>query len=385
MVIKKETGDREIRLIASQDRSKESIQEIVKSFKDICEDKTKFEQLINDFIIRTKMDKFYSSQKEQVKKLYRIENKSIKWDNLDDFFDYFFDNYNLLYKKIKLPIKEIIKYISYDNIKIERISIDYSEEEYMNSLGETFKEKLSEIEIKVNGFKLEFTDSFSKNIPENLLSKLALYLKQEVECYSTEILVKSNLICDKDGNLLDENFISNKIKNQVINTLFGEIDFEMDGMITLLEMNFYPILINYQFEKGNFVFGFADQQKIKPDPNSNKEFYNKVNCGLILLDDKMKFSFIDILSNNETGYETLFNTFKSQVDETIKKLTLDDEKLSLKDVLEGDIPIFMLPDKNIRNNFNNFSLNNFQNIKKISMSIDPNQWNRVWSVIGESL
>ena len=385
MVIKKETGDREIRLIASQDKSKESIQEIVKSFKDICEDKTKFEKLINDFIIRTKMDKFYSSQKEQVKKLYRIENKSIKWDNLDDFFDYFFDNYNLLYKKIKLPIKEIIKYISYDNIKIERISIDYSEEEYMNSIGETFKEKLSEIEIRVNGFKLEFTDSFSKNIPENLLSKLALYLKQEVECYSTEILVKSNLISDKDGNLLDENFILNKIKNQVINTLFGEIDFEMDGMLTLLEMNFYPILINYQFEKGNFVFGFADQQKIKPDPNSNKEFYNKVNCGSILLDDKMKFSFIDILSNNETGYETLFNTFKSQVDETIKKLTLDDENLSLKDVLEGDIPIFMLPDKNIRNNFNNFSLNNFQNIKKISMSVDPNQWNRVWIVIGEYL
>ena len=99
----------------------------------------------------------------------------------------------------------------------------------------------------------------------------------------------------------------------------------------------------------------------------------------------MKFSFIDILSNNETGYETLFNTFKSQVDETIKKLTLDDENLSLKDVLEGDIPIFMLPDKNIRNNFNNFSLNNFQNIKKISMSVDPNQWNRVWIVIGEYL
>ena len=44
MVIKKETGDREIRLIASQDKSKESIQEIVKSIKDIWEDKTKFEK-----------------------------------------------------------------------------------------------------------------------------------------------------------------------------------------------------------------------------------------------------------------------------------------------------------------------------------------------------
>lgn len=385
MVIKKENEDREIRLIAGRDRLKESTQEITRSFLKICENKTKFYQLIDDLIIKTEMDKFYSSQKEQIKKLYKIERNSIGEDNLDDFFDYFFDNYNLLYKKIKLPIKEIIKYISYDNIKIERISIDYSEEEYMNSLGETFKEKLSEIEIRVNGFKLEFTDSFSKNIPENLLSKLALYLKQEVECYSTEILVKSNLISDKDGNLLDENFISNKIKNQVINTLFGEIDFEIDGMITLLEMNFYPILINYQFEKGNFVFDFIDQQKIKPDPNSNKKFYKKVNCGSILLEDEIKFSFIDILSNNETGYESLFNLFKNRVDETIKKLTLDYEILSFKDVLEGDIPIFMLPDENVRNNFNNFSLNNFKNIKKIAMSIDPNQWNRVWSIIGESL
>ena len=99
----------------------------------------------------------------------------------------------------------------------------------------------------------------------------------------------------------------------------------------------------------------------------------------------MKFSFIDVLSNNETGYKSLFDMFKSQVDETIKKLTLGDEILSLKDVLEGDIPIFILPDQNIRNDFNNFSLNNFKSIKKIAMSIDPNQWNRVWNVIGESL
>ena len=81
----------------------------------------------------------------------------------------------------------------------------------------------------------------------------------------------------------------------------------------------------------------------------------------------------------------MFNLFKNRVDETIKKLTLDYEILSFKDVLEGDIPIFMLPDENVRNNFNNFSLNNFKNIKKIAMSIDPNQWNRVWSIIGESL
>lgn len=385
MVIKKENEDREIRLIAGRDRLKESTQEITRSFLKICENKTKFYQLIDDLIIKTKMDKFYSSQKEQIKKLYKIERNSIGEDNLDDFFDYFFDNYNLLYKKLKSPIRKTIKYIVYDNVQIERISVDFSEEEYMNSMGETFKEKFSEIEIKVDGFKLEFTDSFSKNIPENLLSKFALYLKQEIECYSTEILVKSNLICDEDGELLDEVLISKKIKNQVVNTLFGEIDFEIDGMITLLEMNFYPILINYQFEKGNFVFDFIDQQKIKPDPNSNREFYNKVNCGSILLDDEMKFSFIDVLSNNETGYKSLFDMFKSQVDETIKKLTLGDEILSLKDVLEGDIPIFILPDQNIRNDFNNFSLNNFKSIKKIAMSIDPNQWNRVWNVIGESL
>ena len=385
MVIKKENEDREIRLIAGRDRLKESTQEITRSFLKICENKTKFYQLIDDLIIKTEMDKFYSSQKEQIKKLYKIERNSIGEDNLDDFFDYFFDNYNLLYKKLKSPIRKIIKYIVYDNVQIERISVDFSEEEYMNSMGETFKEKFSEIEIKVDGFKLEFTDSFSKNIQENLLSKFALYLKQEIECYSTEILVKSNLICDEDGELLDEVLISKKIKNQVVNTLFGEIDFEIDGMITLLEMNFYPILINYQFEKGNFVFDFIDQQKIKPDPNSNREFYNKVNCGSILLDDEMKFSFIDVLSNNETGYKSLFDMFKSQVDETIKKLTLGDEILSLKYVLEGDIPIFILPDQNIRNDFNNFSLNNFKSIKKIAMSIDPNQWNRVWNVIGESL
>lgn len=385
MVIKKENEDREIRLIAGRDRLKESTQEITRSFLKICENKTKFYQLIDDLIIKTEMDKFYSSQKEQIKKLYKIERNSIGEDNLDDFFDYFFDNYNLLYKKLKSPIRKIIKYIVYDNVQIERISVDFSEEEYMNSMGETFKEKFSEIEIKVDEFKLEFTDSFSKNIPENLLSKFALYLKQEIECYSTEILVKSNLICDEDGELLDEVLISKKIKNQVVNTLFGEIDFEIDGMITLLEMNFYPILINYQFEKGNFVFDFIDQQKIKPDPNSNREFYNKVNCGSILLDDEVKFSFIDVLSNNETGYKSLFDMFKSQVDETIKKLTLGDEILSLKYVLEGDIPIFILPDQNIRNDFNNFSLNNFKSIKKIAMSIDPNQWNRVWNVIGESL
>lgn len=385
MVIKKENEDREIRLIAGRDRLKESTQEITRSFLKICENKTKFYQLIDDLIIKTEMDKFYSSQKEQIKKLYKIERNSIGEDNLDDFFDYFFDNYNLLYKKLKSPIRKIIKYIVYDNVQIERISVDFSEEEYMNSMGETFKEKFSEIEIKVDEFKLEFTDSFSKNIPENLLSKFALYLKQEIECYSTEILVKSNLICDEDGELLDEVLISKKIKNQVVNTLFGEIDFEIDGMITLLEMNFYPILINYQFEKGNFVFDFIDQQKIKPDPNSNREFYNKVNCGSILLDDEVKFSFIDVLSNNETGYKSLFDMFKSQVDETIKKLTLGDEILSLKYVLEGDIPIFILPDQNIRNDLNNFSLNNFKSIKKIAMSIDPNQWNRVWNVIGESL
>lgn len=39
MVIKKEEGDREIRLIAGRDRLKESTQELVRSFKDICENK----------------------------------------------------------------------------------------------------------------------------------------------------------------------------------------------------------------------------------------------------------------------------------------------------------------------------------------------------------
>ena len=103
MVIKKENEDREIRLIAGRDRLKESTQEITRSFLKICENKTKFYQLIDDLIIKTEMDKFYSSQKEQIKKLYKIERNSIGEDNLDDFFDYFFDNYNLLYKKLKSP------------------------------------------------------------------------------------------------------------------------------------------------------------------------------------------------------------------------------------------------------------------------------------------
>lgn len=85
MVIKKENEDREIRLIAGQDRLKESTQEITRSFLKICENKTKFYQLIDDLIIKTEMDKFYSSQKEQIKKLYKIERNSIGEDNLDDF------------------------------------------------------------------------------------------------------------------------------------------------------------------------------------------------------------------------------------------------------------------------------------------------------------
>ena len=52
MVIKKEEGDREIRLIAGRDRLKESTQELVRSFNDICENKEKFDELVDDLLAK---------------------------------------------------------------------------------------------------------------------------------------------------------------------------------------------------------------------------------------------------------------------------------------------------------------------------------------------
>lgn len=64
MVIKKEEGDREIRLIAGRDRLKESTQELVRSFNDICENKEKFDELVDDLLAKSNQYMLYSSQKE---------------------------------------------------------------------------------------------------------------------------------------------------------------------------------------------------------------------------------------------------------------------------------------------------------------------------------
>ena len=97
MVIKKEEGDREIRLIAGRDRLKESTQEIVMSFKDICDDNETFDKLVFDLIRKSGMDSFYKSRAEQISNLYKFKDSLFKDENLDDFFDFFFKNYNLMY------------------------------------------------------------------------------------------------------------------------------------------------------------------------------------------------------------------------------------------------------------------------------------------------
>ena len=60
MVIKKEEGDREIRLIAGRDRLKESTQELVRSFNDICENKEKFDELVDDLLAKSNQYILYS-------------------------------------------------------------------------------------------------------------------------------------------------------------------------------------------------------------------------------------------------------------------------------------------------------------------------------------
>ena len=76
---------------------------------------------------------------------------------------------------------------------------------------------------------------------------------------------------------------------------------------------------------------------------------------------------------------------KKKVSKTLEELALDGKILNLANLLTGGIPIFMLPDENIQEIKENISYKVLKDIKKIAMSIDPNQWNRVWSVIGESL
>ena len=385
MVIKKEEGDREIRLIAGRDRLKESTQELVRSFNDICENKEKFDELVDDLLAKSNQYMLYSSQKEQLKIVCQLEKKYAKNGKFDGFIDFLFDNYKLLYTKLKLPIREIVDIVEYDNIKIENLSLNSIEEEYMNSKGEHFIEYLSKIDVKLGEVKIKFTDSFSEILPENLLFDLKYYIEQEMKNYSTEVVVRRSVICDNENKPLDNDSILEKIKKQVEDSLYTDIEFEIENILTLADVSFSPIEINYLFEKKCFVLDFYRYRKEEPDPFVEKEYFNKVRCGLIKIDDDLKYELIDRISERKNSDELLFENFKGNISEIVERLTLDNNLLNFTSVLIGDIPIFMLPDENIKGEVRNHSYKDLKDIKKIAMSIDPNQWNRIWSIIGESL
>lgn len=385
MVIKKEEGDLEIRLIAGRDRLKESTQELVRSFKDICKNKEKFDELVNDLLAKSNQYMLYSSQKEQLKRVCRLEKKYAKNGKFDDFIDFLFDNYKLLYTKLKLPIREIVDIVEYDNIKIENLSLNSIEEEYMNSKGEHFIEYLSKIDVKLGEVKIKFTDSFSEILPENLLFDLKYYIEQEMKNYSTEVVVRRSVICDNENKPLDNDSILEKIKKQVEDSLYTDIEFEIENILTLADVSFSPIEINYLFEKKCFVLDFYRYRKEEPDPFVEKEYFNKVRCGLIKIDDDLKYELIDRISERKNSDELLFESFKGNTSEIVERLTWDNNLLNFSSVLIGDIPIFMLPDENIKDEVRNHSYKDLKDIKKIAMSIDPNQWNRIWSIVGESL
>lgn len=385
VITKEEKSDREIRLIASRDRLKESIQEIVGSFKDICENKEKFDELVDDLLAKSKQYMLYSSQKEQIKRKYQLEKVYAKNEKFDSFIDFLFDNYRLLYTKLQSPIREIVEIVAYDDIEIEDLSLNSIEEEYMNSKGEHFREYLSKLDVKLDEVKLKFTDSFSDILPKNLLFDLKCYIEQEMRNYSTEIVVRRSIICDNENKPLDNDSILEKIKKQVEDSLYTDIEFEVENILTLVDVSFSPIEINYLFEKKCFVLDFYRYRREEPDPFVEKEYFNKVRCGLIKIDDALKYELIDRISKRKNSNELLFENFKGNIAEIVERLTLDNKFLNFTSVLIGDIPIFMLPDENIKGEVRNHSYKDLKDIKKIAMSIDPNQWNRVWAVIGESL
>ena len=385
VITKEEKSDREIRLIASRDRLKESIQEIVGSFKDICENKEKFDELVDDLLAKSKQYMLYSSQKEQIKRKYQLEKVYAKNEKFDSFIDFLFDNYRLLYTKLQSPIREIVEIVAYDDIEIEDLSLNSIEEEYMNSKGEHFREYLSKLDVKLDEVKLKFTDSFSDILPKNLLFDLKCYIEQEMRNYSTEIVVRRSIICDNENKPLDNDSILEKIKKQVEDSLYTDIEFEIENILTLADVSFSPIEINYLFEKKCFVLDFYRYRREEPDPFVEKEYFNKVRCGLIKIDDALKYELIDRISKRKNSNELLFENFKGNIAEIVERLTLDNKLLNFTSVLIGDIPIFMLPDENIKGEVRNHSYKDLKDIKKIAMSIDPNQWNRVWAVIGESL
>ena len=387
MVIKKEEGDREIRLIASRDRLRESTQELVRSFKEIYDDNAKFDKLVYNLIRKSGMDSFYKSRVEEISNLYKFKDSLFKDENLDDFFDFLFKNYKLIYTKLQEPVSEIIKNISYKEVEVEKITKDSHDMSYMNSSGDLFTEKYSLIEIKVSDIAIEFEDSFSGLIPKSILTKFRQYLKEQVELYSKTIQVRSSVIYNDDGKLIDVNIFLKEIKEDIIESLFQDVHDEIQGILSVIELNFNPIAINYYFGIGEFILEFKDQSNDKVDPAINKEYYNKISLGRIDLDGDKKYSFIELLSNekNKKAMSLLFEVFEKIVSQTLEELALDGRILNLASLLTGGIPIFMLPDENIQEIKENISYKVLKDIKKIAMSIDPNQWNRVWSVIGESL
>lgn len=387
MVIKREEGDREIRLIAGRDRLKESTQEIVRSFKEIYDDNAKFDKLVYDLIRKSGMDSFYKSRTEEISNLYKFKDSLFKDENLDDFFDFLFKNYKLIYTKLQEPVSEIIKNISYKEVEVEKITKDSHDMSYMNSSGDLFSEKYSLIEIKVSDIVIEFEDSFSGLIPQSILTKFKQYLKEQVELYSKTIQVRSSVIYNDDRKLIDVNIFLKEIKRDIIKSLFQDVHDEIQAILSLIELSFNSIEINYYFGIGEFILEFKDPSNARVDPEINKEHYNKISLGTINLDGDKKYSFIDLLSDekNKKAMSLLLEVFEKIVSQTLEELALDGRILNLANLLTGGIPIFMLPDENIQKIKEDISYKVLKDIKMIAMSIDPNQWNRVWSVIGESL
>lgn len=205
--------------------------------------------------------------------------------------------------------------------------------------------------------------------------------------YSKTIQVRSSVIYNDDGKLIDVNIFLKEIKRNIIESLFQDVHDEIQGILSIIELNFNPIAINYYFGIGEFILEFKDQSNDKVDPAINKEYYNKISLGRIDLDGDKKYSFIELLSDkkNKKAMSLLFDVFEKIVSKTLEELALDGKILNLANLLAGGIPIFMLPDENIQEIKENISYKVLKDIKKIAMSIDPNRWNRVWSVIGESL
>ena len=205
--------------------------------------------------------------------------------------------------------------------------------------------------------------------------------------YSKTIQVRSTVIYNDDGKLIDVNIFLEEIKEDIIEALFQDVHDEIQGILSIIELSFNPIAINYYFGIGEFILEFKDQSNDKVDPAINREYYNKISLGTIDLDGDKKYSFIELLSDekNKKAMSLLFEVFEKIVSQTLEELALDGRILNLANLLTGDIPIFMLPDENIKGEVRNHSYKELKDIKKIAMSIDPNQWNRIWSVIGESL